>query len=488
MTAPRLRIAPSPTGLFHVGTARTALFNWLVARQTGGTFVLRIEDTDTERNQEEAAAGIERALHWLGLDWDEGPYFQSERTMLYATAAKRLADSGHAYWCACTREEIDARATARGEPGGGYDRHCRDLGLEPAHGRILRFRTPRERTTAFVDLVRGVNTVDNEHLEDFSLLKGNGDVLFILANVVDDQDMRITHVVRGEDHLTNTSKYVLLWQALSGQQLPLFAHLPLLVNEQRKKLSKRRDKVALEQFRDEGYLPEVMVNYLALLGWGPRDDREHFTLPELVERFRIEDVIPSPAFFDLKKLTAFNGDAIRAMPTEEFVERAMPWLQGDVPGYPPPWPPDRYRPDVVERMAPVLQLRATTLAEVAPQLDFLMLRDPVIDEDAWAKTMTADVGPLLDAVITTFESSTLEWRGFADPGEEISPLAAAVFAEGEGLGLNRRKTQAPVRLAVSGRAVGPPLFESIEVLGRAESVRRLRAARSRLGGSRLGEG
>lgn len=465
--------------MFHVGTARTALFNWLVARRTGGTFVLRIEDTDTERNQAEAVAGIERALHWLGLDWDEGPYFQSERTMVYATAAKRLAESRHAYWCACTREEVDTRAKARGGPP-GYDRYCRDLGLDAAPGRVLRFRTPLDGSTSFTDLVRGENTVENANLEDFSLVKGNGDALFILANVVDDEDMAISHVVRGEDHLTNTSKYVLLWRALSDLPLPVFAHLPLLVNDQRKKLSKRRDKVALEQFRDEGYLPEVMVNYLALLGWGPGDNQERFTLPELVERFRLEDVVPSPAFFDLKKLTAFNGDGIRALPTSEFVARAEPWLIGGVAGFPPPWPGDRYSPTVIERMAPVVQERVATLAEVPGYVDFLLLAEPVLDEAAWTKTMTAEVAPLLDAVATTLASPTVEWRGFADPGEEVSPLAAAVFVEGEGLGLSRRKTQAPVRLAVTGRPVGPPLFESIEVLGSDETLRRLRAARARL--------
>ncbi len=480
MASPRLRIAPSPTGLLHVGTARTALFNWLVARQSGGVFILRMEDTDAGRNQAEAIDGIQRSLHWLGLDWDEGPYFQSERTMLYAVAAARLFEKGQAYWCSCSREEIDARARARGGPP-GYDRHCRDLELGPAPGRVLRFRTPADGFTTFADVVRHETVVENAHIEDFSLVKGNGDALFILANMVDDEDMTVTHVVRGEDHLTNTAKYVLLWQALSSLPLPVFAHLPLLVNEQRKKLSKRRDKVALEQFRDEGYLPEVMVNYLALLGWGPGDNVERFTLPELVERFRLEDVVPSPAFFDLKKLTAFNGDAIRAMPTAEFVERSEPWLRGAVPGFEPPWPPERYDATVFERMAPVVQPRVTTLAEVPGYVDFLVFDDPVVDESAWAKTMTPEIVPLLDAVMTTLASPTLEWRGFGRPEEEeLAPLAVAVFAEGEGLGLNRRLTQAPIRLAVTGRPVGPPLFESLDVLGRHETLRRLRAARARL--------
>jgi glutamyl-tRNA synthetase len=224
-----------------------------------------------------------------------------------------------------------------------------------------------------------------------------------------------------------------------------------------------------------------MVNYLALLGWGPGDNRERFTLPELVERFRLEDVVPSPAFFDLKKLAAFNGDAIRALPTPEFVERSEPWLLGTVPGFEPPWPPERYDATVFERMAPVVQERVATLAEVPGYIDFLLLDDPVVDEAAWVRTMTPDVVPLLDALIATFASPTLEWRGFGRPEEdELAPLAVAVFAEGEGIGLNRRRTQAPVRLAVTGRPVGPPLFESLEVLGRDETLRRLRAARSRL--------
>ncbi|HUE59434.1 MAG TPA: glutamate--tRNA ligase, partial [Acidimicrobiales bacterium] len=296
--APRVRIAPSPTGYFHVGTARTALFNWLFARQTGGTFVLRIEDTDTARNREEHVEGIQSAMRWLGLDWDEGPYFQSERGVLYAGAIEKLLAAGAAYACDCTPDQVAARAKDRGGPP-GYDGHCRDRGLEPGPGRLIRFRTPDTGQTSFDDLVRGRVTVDNAVIEDFGIRKSNGGPLFILANVVDDADMRITHVVRGEDHVSNTSKYILLWAALGYGELPTFAHLPLLYNDARKKLSKRRDKVAVEDYRDEGYLPEAMRNYLALLGWAPKDDREIITIEEMVAEFRLEDVKSAGAIFDV---------------------------------------------------------------------------------------------------------------------------------------------------------------------------------------------
>ncbi|MGH9261185.1 MAG: glutamate--tRNA ligase, partial [Acidimicrobiales bacterium] len=323
--APRLRFAPSPTGFLHVGGARTVLVNWLVARRQGGQFLLRIEDTDSERNRPELTDDILEQIRWLGLPWDGAPTHQSERLHLYAKAADELIAAGRAYWCDCTPEQVQQRARQRGGPP-GYDGYCRERGLDRGPATALRFRVPDEGATTFDDLVRGTVTFDNAKLEDFVLLRSNGIPTFLLANVVDDADMGITHVVRGEEHVNGTPKYLLIGEALGLDHRPVFAHLPVLVNEQRKKLSKRRDSVSVADFRDEGYLPEAMVNYLALLGWGPKDGVEIRPLDEIVELFRLEDVTPSPAFFDTRKLQHVNAEYIRALDADEFVARARPFF------------------------------------------------------------------------------------------------------------------------------------------------------------------
>ena len=270
----RFRFAPSPTGIFHIGGARTALYNWALAKQQGGTFVLRIEDTDEVRNHPEWTQGIIDGLAWIGISADdptfEGPYFQSAYAAAHVAAAERLFEQGTAYYCDLTPEQIEERARARGKPG--YDGYSRDRQLGPGPGRVLRFRVP-DGITVIDDVIRGSVTFEHEHLEDFVLLRGNGSPMFLLANVVDDIEMGITHVVRGEEHLSNTPKQQLLWSAL-GKEPPAWAHVPVLVNEARKKLSKRRDKVALESYRDDGYLAEAMVNYLMTLGWAPRSSAE----------------------------------------------------------------------------------------------------------------------------------------------------------------------------------------------------------------------
>ena len=325
-TGPRFRFAPSPTGSFHVGGARTALQNWALAQRLGGTFVLRIEDTDEARNQIEWTQGIIDALAWIGISADdphfEGPHFQSEFADAHVAAARKLFDDGHAYYCDLTGEQVQERAKELGISG--YDGYSRDRGLEPAPGRVLRFRVP-EGVTVIRDLVRGDVTFENDTIEDFVLLRGNGTPVFLLANVVDDIEMAITDVVRAEEHLPNTPKQQMLWEAL-GHRPPRWGHVPVLVNEQRKKLSKRRDKVALEQYRDDGYLADAMVNYLMTLGWTPPGAEaagsEIVSWNEIAAAFRLEDVTHSPAFFDVKKLAAFNGDYIRRMPRDEFVERA----------------------------------------------------------------------------------------------------------------------------------------------------------------------
>jgi glutamyl-tRNA synthetase len=452
---PRVRIAPSPTGYFHVGTARAALFNWLFARQQGGVFVLRIEDTDTGRNRAEYTEGILRSLRWLGLDWDEGPWYQSSRRALYADAIERLVQTKAVYACDCSPAQVAERAEARGGPP-GYDGFCRDRALDPGPGHLLRFRTPDEGETTFYDLVRGEVRYPNATIEDFSVRKSNGEPLFILANVVDDADMAITHVIRGEDHVPNTPKYLLLWDALGYGPHPTFAHLPLLLSDQRKKLSKRRDKVALEDYRDEGYLPEAVRNYLALLGWSPAGDREIVTLDEMVSEFRLEDVKSAGAVFDERKMQALNADYLRAMNPDDFAVRAGEWLA------------DRWL-----AIASLVQERARTLSEVYAMVDFLYLPEVAIDPEDWERGVSAlpSFGAILDAAADAY--ADVEWHA--------DSIRAATVAAGDSVGVPQlRKVQAPIRLAVTGRSVGPPLFESLQLLGRERTIGRLRRARRRL--------
>jgi glutamyl-tRNA synthetase len=488
--APRVRFAPSPTGFFHVGSARTAWFNWLVARQSAGTFVLRIEDTDAERGREEWVDGIISAMHWLGMDPDEGPFRQSLRTARYHLAIDVLWDAGRLYACACTRDEVDARNKAKGILTPGYDGYCRDRGLPRGEGRALRFRTPDEGLTLVDDVIRGVVEFPNAAMDDFVAVKADGSPLFVLANVVDDIDMAISTVIRGEDLLPTTPKGVLVWEALAAAgwmsdgstgggpapvpPLPVFAHLPMLVNEQRKKLSKRRDPVAVESYREQGYLPEAFVNYLGLLGWSPPGGEEIFGVDQALEWFRLEDVNHSPAFFDVVKLTHLNGEYIRAMPTESFIEACRPWLVGESA----PWPEAKFDPAVFAALAPVVQERVAVLGEVPAMVDFMFLDAPVIDPEAWDKAVGSD-----DLATTILAEAIEEYERLAVPGSAGSwtheDLHAATLTVGETVGRKLGKAQAPIRVAVTGRRVGPPLFEALEVLGPVKTVARLRRALDR---------
>ena len=466
MDSPRLRIAPSPTGFFHVGGARTALYNWALARRLGGTFVLRIEDTDEARNRPEWNQGIIDALAWIGISADdpafEGPYFQSAYAAEHVAAANRLFETGHAYYCDLTSEQIQERSTANGATG--YDGYSRDRGLGPRPGSVLRFRVPAG-TTVVRDAVRGEVSFDNATIEDFVLLRGNGSPMFLLANVVDDITMRISHVIRAEEHLPNTPKQQMLWEAL-GHPAPVWGHVPVLVNEQRKKISKRRDKVALEQFRDDGFVAGAMVNYLMTLGWSPRGDTEIVPWSTIEAVFRLEDVTHSPAFFDLKKLAAFNGEYIRAMPVEAFTEACRPWLNRWCDEH----PEAVWNEAVWNAMAPFVQLRAITLADAAGVVDFLFLPSPELDEASLAKLVsTADLASSTSAVLcgSVAAFAVCEWSA------EMIKAAFEAVADAQGLKIG--KAQASVRVAVTGRTVGPPLFESIESLGRDETLRRIRA-------------
>ena len=455
--------------MFHVGSARSALQNWIYAQQHGGTFVLRIEDTDAARNRPEWTEGIISALDWIGIERGsyEGPHFQSAYVQDHTAAATRLYGEGKAYYCDCKREDVVARS---GNTHTGYDGFCRERALGPGEGHALRFRTPDTGETIVVDMVRGKPTFENKLIEDFVIARSDGSPLFLLANVVDDSTMGITHVIRAEEHLPNTPKQQLLWEAL-GATPPGWAHVPVIVNEKRQKLSKRRDKVALEGYRDEGYLAAAMKNYLMLLGWAPSGDREIVPWQVIEDEYRIDEVNHAPAFFDVKKLRAFNGDYIRALTTEEFIQLCTPWLTGTDTIAAPPWEPAAFDASVFTAVAPLAQTRIAVLAEIVDYVDFFFLDAPVIDDAAWAKAMKEGAAEILDATIAAFEALA-DWS--------TDPLKAALEAVGAARDLKLGKTQAPIRVAVTGRGVGLPLFESVEVLGRDRTLARLRAARTKL--------
>jgi glutamyl-tRNA synthetase len=463
--APRVRFAPAPTGYLHVGGARTALFNWFVARRTGGTFVLRIEDTDVERSRQELVDVVLRTLDWLGIDFDEGPHRQSERLEYYDLAVAKLLAEGRAYYCDCTRDALDARREARGDKTPGYDGHCRDRQLPKSADTAVRFRTPDEGTVAFDDAVRGRVVFEASALVDFVIQRADATPTFLVANAVDDAEMRITHAIRGEDLLNTVPSVLLLMDALGYEHRPAYAHLPLLVDEKRQKLSKRRHSVAVEDYRDRGYLPEAFVNFLSLLGWGPPDGEEIRPLERTVEEFRLEDVTKSGAFFDVAKLDHVNGEYLRRLAVDDFLERTTPFFQARA------WPPGTPGWEAYEALAPLVQERAVTLADAPDMVDFVFLEAPQFDETAWRKVMGTDTaGDLLAAAIAAFE--TCAW--------DAQTLHATLGEIGERFGLKLGKAQAPVRVAVTGRSVGPPLFESLEVLGRERTLERMRVVAARL--------
>jgi glutamyl-tRNA synthetase len=461
----------------HVGTARTALYSYLFARREHGIFVLRIEDTDVARNVQGGAEEMAGMLHWLGLQWDEGygvggphgPYVQSERLDRYHTAVNALIAHGQAYPCYCTPEELEQRrhtAEARGLPP-GYDGHCRSLSsgqlqAYEAEGRkaAVRFRLPDEGETVVEDLIRGTVTFQNTTLTDFVIMRPNGIPTYLFAAVYDDVDMGITHVIRGEDLLPSTPRQVHVFRALGRERPPLFAHVPLLVDANRKKLSKRRAQVALEDYRAQGFLPEAMVNYLALLGWGYDETREHFGLGDLERLFSIERVSRNPAMFDNQKLEAVNGWYIRQLPPRDLAGRLQPFLARA--GY------QSVGMDLLTRAAPLIAERITRLDQGPDMLGFLLVDQLELDPSDAAKVLDDDSRGFLDAVLKVLQP--LEpWT--ADAIEHVLRNLA------DERGLKPRKAFQPVRLAITGRLVSPPLFESIELLGRERSLARLERAR-----------
>ncbi|MEK7849049.1 MAG: glutamate--tRNA ligase [Chloroflexota bacterium] len=485
----RVRFAPSPTGFPHIGNLRTALFNYLFARHHGGVFILRIEDTDVARRVEGAVEAITDSLRWLGLDWDEGPYLQSQRLPLYHQAARELVEKGHAYYCYCSPERLEEmrQEQVRRKLPPGYDRRCRNLtpaqqeeslakGITP----VVRFRTPLEGLTRCDDLVKGEVTFNHRTLDDFVLLKTDGFPTYHLANIVDDHDMGITHVLRADEWLASTPRHLLLYQAI-GYQPPLYAHLPMILGEDRSKLSKRHGAASVTDFRDAGYLPQAMVNFMALLGWSLDDRTEMFTPEELVRYFSIERISKTGAIFNLEKLQWMNGVYLRRLGLEEFVDRALPFLERDLPPS-VPRPLDR---GYVLRMAPFLQERARTLSEVTGLADFFFLDGVDYDTGLLLQGMEKEVKkqgkPAAEAVSTArgaLGRAIAAIERTTDFGPEslegvFRPLA-------EELGLSTGAFFGLLRVALTGRTASPPLFHTMSLLGRERCLGRLGAAGERL--------
>jgi glutamyl-tRNA synthetase len=474
----RVRFCPSPTGSPHVGLARTALYNWAFARHHGGTFVFRIEDTDKERSTQESYDALLAAMDWLGLDWDEGPgrggphspYLQSERSELYVDVLARLKDSSYTYECYCKNDEVDARRKAAGSKVQGYDGFCRDLTVEQvaafeADDRkpVVRFRMP-DGSVTWDDLVRGEITFETQFVPDFALARANGDPLYTLVNPVDDALMEITHVLRGEDLLSSTPRQIPLHQALVdlgiSKVVPEFGHLPFVMGEGNKKLSKRDPESHLFLYRDEGFLAEGLLNYLALLGWAIAADRDVFTMAEMVEAFDIADVNPNPARFDLKKAEAINADHMRMLSIEDITHRVLPFLKAEGVVADPVSDADAR---LLELAMPLVAERMNKLTEAPPMLGFLFADEvEQVDEldDAGRDVVRAAHEAL--AALPTWSTAAIE-----------EALREALIVK---LELKPRVAFGPVRIAVTGRKVSPPLFESLELLGRDRSLARLAAA------------
>lgn len=484
-TPVRVRFCPSPTGSPHVGLVRTALFNWAFARHHGGQIVFRMEDTDRERSTQESYDAILELWRWLGLDWDEGievggphgPYLQSERGDVYRDVLARLRDSSYTYDCFCTTEEVDARRKASDSKMQGYDGFCRELSDEQraafeADGRrpVVRFRMP-DGSISWHDAVRGEISFETENVPDYALSRANGDPLYTLVNPVDDAMMEITHVLRGEDLLSSTPRQLALFEALVelgiASTTPVYGHLPYVMGQGNKKLSKRDPEAHALAYREQGFIPEGLLNYLALLGWSISGDRDIFSLAEMVEKFDIADVNPNPARFDLKKAEAINTAQMRLLPLDEITHRVLPFLkEAGVVGD----PVSDADAQMLELAMPLVGERINKLTEAAPMLGFLFVDEADFERDP------DDVAKLLD------ETGRGVVQAAHDALEGVHEWSTASIEEAlrvsliEGMELKPRVAFGPVRVAVTGRRVSPPLFESMELLGRERSMARLRSA------------
>lgn len=462
MTQVRVRFAPSPTGFLHIGGVRTALFNWLYARQQHGAFILRIEDTDQSRSTDESIQAIIEGMKWVGLDWDEGPYRQTERMDLYRSHAMQLLEQGQAYWCVCKAEELEARrkeAEAKGlSPR--YDGRCRNLGIIiPTGEAALRFKAPQEGQTVVDDLIKGKIVFDNTILDDLIVLRSNGYPTYNFSVVVDDALMNITHVVRGDDHLTNTPRQVPIFQAL-GFPVPRFGHLPMILGSDKARLSKRHGATSIMAYKDMGYLPEAMVNYLVRLGWS-YGDQEIFTRQELIEKFSWDHVQKSAAVFNPEKLIWMNAEYIKASPPRQIAQRLAPLLeasglQAEVRTVSAEW---------LAQLVVLVRERTKTLTDMIMWVTPYFGQTVAFDEEAAKKFLTPDMAPVLGKLLARFEAfqtfSRQEWE------EAFKKLV-------EEEGIKMGQLAQPVRVALTGRTASPGLFEVMEVLGRDRTLFRLR--------------
>ena len=477
----KVRFAPSPTGDLHVGNIRTALFDWAYARHTGGTFLFRIEDTDTTRVTDEYINAAIDTLKWLGLNWDEGPevggdngpYLQSQRLEIYAHWAAKFIEQKDAYYCYCTPGELEAvrEAQRASNQAPGYNGHCRNLtpnqiAAYKAEGRgaVVRMQMPDGGTT-FTDLIRGEMAFDHKFVPDFVLVRADGSPLYTLAVAVDDILMKVTHVLRGEDLLSSTPRQIRVYQAMGVDlaDYPVFAHLPFVMGADNAKLSKRNGEVSIAWYRDKGFLPEAICNYLALLGWSPGDDVENITMKQLCELFTVERVNSSPAKFDMKKLEAINGDKIRALTIDEFLTWALPFLTkaNVITGT-----PDEIA--LVKRALPIIQERIIMFSEVPAMLKFLFVKDFAIEADSLAKVTDSGAKEVLQRSLKELESIN-NWTH----ADIEAALRTSLIEE---MGLKPRIAFGAVRIATTGSTISPPLFESMELLGKAASLARITAA------------
>lgn len=459
MKTVRTRFAPSPTGYLHVGGARTALFNWLYARHTKGRFVLRIEDTDRERSTEASVQAIFSAMEWLGIDWDEGPFYQSQRAAVYQAHVERLLSEDKAYYCTCTPEQIDAmreKAKAAGDKP-RYDGTCRQRQLGPQPNAVIRFKSKQTGTTVIEDAVKGAIVFQNNELDDFVLFRGDGTPTYNFAAVVDDIDMAINTIIRGDDHVMNTPKQILLYEAL-GAELPVFAHVPMVLGDDRTRLSKRHGATSVTAYRDMGLLPEALINFLARLGWS-YGDQEFFTRSELIEKFSLDRVGKSAGIFDPVKLNALNGDHIQATAAEKLAPLLSPLLQAE--GLP------AEADDYLEAIIPALQPRSKTLKEMADQAAFYYLDEIVFDEKPAKKFLKGNVLEPLKALKDRL--SNLDNYDEAGLEEVFSNIL-------ETYEIKLGKIAQPVRVALTGTSVSPGIFEVMAVLGKSRVVPRLQKA------------
>ncbi|HSM44760.1 MAG TPA: glutamate--tRNA ligase [Acidimicrobiia bacterium] len=470
----RVRMAPSPTGYLHVGTARAALYNWLYARHTGGTFIVRIDDTDLERSTREYEEEILGSIRWLGLDWDEGigvggpygTYRQSDRLDRYSELARGLVESGHAYYDdrpAGELEELRKQAQKESKHPGHYIRRPE----KEADSGVIRLSIPQDGPVEFHDVIRGDLSFAPGDIDDYVILRSNGTPTYHLASTIDDIDYDITHVARGEDLLPSTPKHILLIRALDGTE-PIYAHLPLLFGPDGKKLSKRHGATALTEYREAGYLPEAMFNYLAILGWSPDGETTIFTREEAVEKFDLADVSKNPAAFDPEKLEWMNGEYIRAMEARDFADSVRPYVESAIGRdlSPAEW-------DTFEEIAPLVQERTKLLPEAGEQVTFLYEDFEAYDEKSWQKVMAKDgVADVLDAGRSALDGLDA-W--------DAETIETALRAIPEQLGIGAGKAFQPLRVAVTGSSISPPLFESMAALGRERTLARIDRARGELG-------